>query len=120
MFSLTPGMPGRSVQAPRTIRSIDTPAWEARYSARITAGSLRAFILAMMRPGRPSRACVASRLIRRSSPRCRVKGDCIICWSRGGGDRPDSCWKICCTSPATCGCAVISPMSVYARAVPAW
>ena len=33
MRSLTPRTPGRSAQMPRTIRSISTPACEARYSA---------------------------------------------------------------------------------------
>ena len=35
MLSETPGTPGRRVHAPRTIRSICTPACEAAYSARI-------------------------------------------------------------------------------------
>ena len=50
MFSLTPGTPGRRQQMPRTIRSICTPACEARYSASITAGSTRRFILKIRRP----------------------------------------------------------------------
>ena len=57
MFSETPGMPGRSAHTPRTMRSIFTPAREARYSASITCGSTSAFIFAMMRAGRPARAC---------------------------------------------------------------
>ena len=55
MFSDTPGTPGRSAHTPRTMRSIFTPACEARYSAWITAGSVRALSLAMMRAGLPSR-----------------------------------------------------------------
>ena len=58
MFSETPGTPGRSAQMPRTIRSIFTPAIDARYSAWMICGSISAFILAMMRAGRPARACV--------------------------------------------------------------
>ena len=49
--------PGRSAHAPRTIRSIFTPACDASYSARITASSINAFILAVIRAGLPSRAC---------------------------------------------------------------
>ena len=54
MFSDSPVTPGRSAQAPRTMRSIVTPACEAAYSARITASSVSAFILALMRAGLPS------------------------------------------------------------------
>src|SRR6478672_2561668 len=49
MLSLVPRTPGRRQQMPRTMRSIDTPAWEARYSALITGASTSAFILAMIR-----------------------------------------------------------------------
>jgi hypothetical protein len=49
MFSDSPGTPGRSMQTPRTIRSISTPACEASYSASITSGSTSEFILATMR-----------------------------------------------------------------------
>ena len=51
-------MPGRSAQMPRTIRSICTPAIEARYSAWITCGSTSEFIFAMMRR-RPARCGMA-------------------------------------------------------------
>ena len=61
MLSLTPFTPGLKQQTPRTIRSISTPACDARYKARITRGSTSAFILATMRAGRPSRACTSSR-----------------------------------------------------------
>ena len=33
IVSLTPGTPGRRQQIPRTLMSIGSPAWEARYSA---------------------------------------------------------------------------------------
>src|SRR5450432_4242917 len=46
---------------PRTIRSISTPACEARYSAWITGGSTTAFILMIMRAGRPRLAWRVSR-----------------------------------------------------------
>ena len=48
---------------PRTIRSIGTPAWDASYSAEMMSGSTSAFILAMMRAGRPARAWAISRRI---------------------------------------------------------
>ena len=63
MRSETPGMPGRSTQIPRTISSICTPAWEARYSALTTSGSWSEFILATMRPRPVSFAICASRSI---------------------------------------------------------
>ena len=53
MFSDSPGTPGRSAHAPRTMRSISTPACDAAYSARITPSSRSAFILATMRAGLP-------------------------------------------------------------------
>ena len=61
MFSDTPATPGRSAHAPRTIKSISTPACDAAYSARITPSSSSAFILAMMRAGFPLRALRVSR-----------------------------------------------------------
>ena len=63
MFSLTPGMPGRSEQMPRQTMSIFTPAWLARYSACTTAGSSRPLILAMIRAGLPAFWFAASRSI---------------------------------------------------------
>ena len=71
-----PGMPGRSAHTPRTMRSIFTPAREARYSASIACGSTSAFIFAMMRAGRPARACSASRSILAMTASCRPNGDC--------------------------------------------
>ena len=56
MFSDSPGTPGRSEQAPRTIRSIFTPSPEAAYRARITDSSTSALTLTMMRPGLPAAA----------------------------------------------------------------
>ena len=61
MFSLTQGTPGRSAQMPRTIRSIDTPACDARYSIRMMPTSQSELHLTMIRAGRPWRACVISR-----------------------------------------------------------
>ncbi len=46
---------------PRTIKSMRTPACEARYSARITSGSTSEFIFATMRASCPSRASAVSR-----------------------------------------------------------
>ena len=54
IVSLIPGRPGRRQQIPRTIRSIGTPAWEASYRAEMMSGSTSAFILAMIRAGRPA------------------------------------------------------------------
>ena len=76
MFSETPGMPGRSAQMPRTIRSICTPAREARYSASMTCGSTSAFIFAMMRAGRPARACSRFALDLREHRLVQPNGDC--------------------------------------------
>jgi len=60
---LTLGTPSRSVHRPRTMRSISTPAREARRSASQMAGSWSWFILPTIRPGRPARQCSASRAI---------------------------------------------------------
>ena len=56
MRSDTPGTPGRRQHTPRTMRSISTPAREARYSAWMMVGSVSALSLAMMRAGLPARA----------------------------------------------------------------
>ncbi len=59
MDSETPRTPGRKQHTPRTIRSMRAPAREARYSACMMVGSVRALSLAMMRAGLPARACSA-------------------------------------------------------------
>ena len=46
IFSLIPGMPTFRQQIPRTIRSIFTPAADARYSAAMISRSHREFIFA--------------------------------------------------------------------------
>ena len=74
MLSLRPLTPGRRTQKPRTIRSIFTPACEARYSSRQTLRSSRLFILAMMRAGLPALAMAASRLDHLQKPRCMFTG----------------------------------------------
>src|ERR1700693_5500317 len=51
MRSETPGTPGRKQHSPRTMRSMFTPAREARYSAWMMVGSGRALSFAMMREG---------------------------------------------------------------------
>ena len=48
MFSLIPGIPGRRQQIPRMIRSMGTPACEARYRASMTATSSSPFTLITM------------------------------------------------------------------------
>jgi hypothetical protein len=91
MFSDRPGTPGRSAQAPRTIRSMRTPSFEASYSARITDSSVREFILAMMRAGLPSRAIAASWRIAFMTSFCSENGASQMldswvgrsCWSGG-------------------------------------
>src|SRR6266550_517439 len=50
--SLTPGIPGRRQQMPRTMRSISTPACDAAYNASIASTSTNAFIFAMIRADR--------------------------------------------------------------------
>ena len=55
MRSVTPAMPGGSMQAPRTIRSISAPAWPAATSAAISGASVSALILTTMRAGSPGR-----------------------------------------------------------------
>ena len=112
MLSETPGTPGRRVQAPRTTRSMETPACDAAYNARTTRGSFNAFIRAMIRAGFPARACRVSRSLRLSTPACRVNGDCSSCLSLIAGAMPDSCWKIWCTSAPISSLAVIRPRSV--------
>ena len=52
IFSLTPGIPTRRQQIPRTIRSIFTPLADASYSAAIMPGSQREFIFATIRASR--------------------------------------------------------------------
>ena len=63
MLSVRPGTPGARQQKPRTIRSIGTPAWDARTSVAQISGSSSWFIFAMMRAGRPARWCSISRSI---------------------------------------------------------
>ena len=70
MFSDTPGTPGRSAHAPRTMRSILTPAAEAAYSARITPSSTSAFILAMMLRRPP-----VARMARLAADHARARAD---------------------------------------------
>ena len=55
MVSDRPGMPGRSVQIPRTHRSIGTPACDARYSASTMTSSMSALHLNWIRAGFPAR-----------------------------------------------------------------
>ena len=54
MRELTPGNPGRRQQMPRTMRSISTPASDARYSASMISASTSAFILPTIRALRPA------------------------------------------------------------------
>ena len=54
MFSVRPGTPGARQQKPRTIRSIGTPACEARDSSAHISGSSSWFIFATIRAGRPA------------------------------------------------------------------
>ena len=83
MLSVAPGTCAGSMQAPRTIRSICTPAWPARTSASMRATSVSAFILATMRPGTPWRAPSATWAIFSTSRRCRWNGAIHRCFRRG-------------------------------------
>ena len=112
MFSENPSTPGRSAQAPRTIRSISTPACDAAYSARITASSSSAFIFAMIRAGLPSRAWRASRRIAKSRRSCIVNGASSRCFSRLALARLVMCRNTSLTSAQISGLAVSSPKSV--------
>lgn len=120
MRSETPAIPGFRPQMPRTIRSIRTPACDARYSAWITRGSVSAFILAMIRAGRPARASSASKSIHWTSRVARSNGDWIKLFSRRTLPRPVSWLNRPCTSSAIAWFPVIKPMSVYACAVREW
>ncbi len=53
MRSDSPGTPARRLQRPRTMRSTDVPAADARYRASITSGSVRPLVLSTMRPDGP-------------------------------------------------------------------
>ena len=70
------------------MRSISTPAREARYSAWMMVGSVSALSLAMMRAGLPARACSASRSIFAMSAWCRLNGACSSLRSFGTRVRP--------------------------------
>ena len=74
MRSETPATPGRKQHTPRTIKSISTPAREARYNACMTVGSVTALSLAMMRAALPACACSASRSIFASSDLVHAEG----------------------------------------------
>lgn len=113
-------MPGFKPQMPRTMRSMRTPACEARYSAWITCGSVNAFIFAMMRAGRPARASSASKSIHWINRDARSNGDWITRFKRRTLPRPVSWLNRPCTSSAIAWFAVIKPMSVYACAVREW
>jgi hypothetical protein len=56
------GMPGGSMHAPRTTRSMSAPACPAWMSASMIGRSVSALTLATMRAGRPSRAARGHRL----------------------------------------------------------
>ena len=77
ILSEMPGIPGRRQQMPRMIRSIFTPACEARYKRAIVCGSTNEFILAMIRAGLPASACARSRSIKALKPARKVRGATI-------------------------------------------
>jgi hypothetical protein len=58
--SVTPAMPGGSMQAPRTIRSMSAPAWPARISASISGTSVSALTFDDDARRRPARAAAAT------------------------------------------------------------
>ena len=53
ILSLTPAMPGLSVQIPRTIKSIRTPLADASYNLAMTFLSSNEFILAIIYASSP-------------------------------------------------------------------
>ena len=67
MRSLTPGMPGRRQQMPRTIKSMRTPACDARYNSWMMPVSVMLLILKTIAAGRPAgrgmRALAADELV---------------------------------------------------------
>ncbi|SKX94759.1 Uncharacterised protein [Mycobacteroides abscessus subsp. abscessus] len=69
MLSLTPGIPGRKAQIPRTTISTGTPFCDARYRASITCSSTRALAFNRTRArGSPSCLSSISRLMRSTMP----------------------------------------------------
>ena len=68
MLSVSPGMPGRMQQMPRTTMSVRTPAREASRSFSMMSMSVSEFILNLMRPRGP---LAISSSIRRSMVRLR-------------------------------------------------
>jgi len=117
MRSLTSGSPGRRQQIPRTIKSMSTPARDARYNAAMTSASVIAFIFATMRAGRPARACSDSRAInsrnRSRSPYGATISDRNVFWR----ENPVRTLNRSVMSAPMRGSVVKNPRSVYTRAV---
>ena len=120
MFSDSPLMPGRRLHAPRTIRSMRTPACEAAYSAWIVASSTSAFILATIRPGLPPAAILASLAIAPRTRLCRANGASHRCLSFSIFVRLVRCMNTFSMSAVISGCAVSMPKSVYSLVVVGW
>src|SRR5580704_5022619 len=72
-----PGIPGLSVQSPRTRRSIRAPAWDAVYNAPMISGSSRPLSFARIRPCSPR---AASRPMSASSGSRIAYGDTNTWW----------------------------------------
>jgi hypothetical protein len=109
MFSETPGSPGRRQQMPRTIRSMCTPAIEARYRARMISGSTSALTLTMMCPVPPAGHVVDLVEISSWSRSERVNGEWYRRFSGGIFIRLVSCRNSSCTSSPISSSAVSRP-----------
>ena len=120
MFSESPLTPGRSEHAPRTIRSIRTPAPEASYSALMVASSTSALTLAITRAGLPARARRASFAIAARLRWCSVNGASHKCLRRSTRVRLVRCMNTFSTSVQIPECAVSKPKSVYSLVVVGW
>ncbi len=117
MRSETPSTPGTRQQAPRTIRSISTPARDASYSASIAPLSTIALHLITIRAGAPVRALAASRSTSSLNRDRSVIGATSSRRNARWRDRPVRTLNRSVTSAPSSSRQVSSPTSVYRRAV---
>ena len=111
MFSLTPSMPMRRQQMPRTFRSIRTPACEARYSASMQRLSVSEFIFMTIRACWPASCAATVRSISRRIPSRRCTGETSALRKSCGRAWPVSELNMSVTSAAMAGSAVKRPKS---------
>ena len=117
IFSLTPGIPTRRQQIPRTIRSIFTPLADASYSAAIMPGSQREFIFATIRASLPCRAFFVSLPIRRKNLSRSQYGASTNSFHASGSEYPDNILNTAVASSPIDSLQVKIPQSVYNFAV---